>query len=317
MLDDLSGSFFKELGQLLTEPNMLRSMMILIISMIMAYWLSRFLAKGIIAIAQVVARRGDNETDDQRNLRYRQTETYLSIAVAVIRVVVVGVTGYVMWRMLSPIAAESQAANGLAAIGAGAFFVVIAGQTLGIVLRDLTAGTAMIAEGWFHVGDYVKFEPYMDVEGVVERFTLRSTRVRAVNGEIIWLNNQSITGVHVTPRGVVTMSVEVFIRDKEKGIKALQDIIDAMPKGKTMLARPLKIDEIEKWTKDSWHITITGQTLPRRAWLIEDYFIKAVEAIDNDQTDKNKLLLMPPLVHMSDPTANKRLNRAVRVQQSK
>lgn len=316
-MNELTKSFFNETAQLLAEPNMFRSVLILIASMLTAYWLSRFLAKGIIFFAQIVAKRGDNETDDQRNLRYRQTETYLSIAVAFMRVAVVGIVGYVTWRTLSPIASENQAANGLAAIGAGAFFMVIAGQTVGIVLRDLTAGTAMITEGWFHVGDYVKFEPYMDVEGVVERFTLRSTRIRAVNGQVIWLNNQSITGVHVTPRGVLTMSVEVFVKDKERGQEAIQEIIDTMPKGKTMLSRPLEIVSVKQWARDSWHITVTGQTPPRREWLIEDYFMEAVKALDEDKGPEDKLLVLPPLVHMSDPTADKRLRRAVRVQQTK
>lgn len=313
MPKNLAESFFEETKQLVTQPNMLRSVLILIGSILLAYWLSRFLARGIVWLARKVSDRSDNEADDVKNLRYRQIETYLSIAIAVIRVAVVVVVGYVTWRALSPIAIANQAANGFAAIGAGAVFIIFAGQTLGIVLRDITAGAAMITEGWFHVGDYVKFEPFMDVSGVVERFTLRSTRVRAINGEIIWLNNQSITGVHVTPRGVLTMSVEIFVKNKDSGLKAVREIIANMPKGKTMLAHPLSITQVERWSNNSWHITVTGQTPPRREWLIEEYFLNAVKAIDDDKKTKDKILTLPPLVHMSDSTADQRLRRAVRV----
>ena len=69
--------------------------------------------------------------------------------------------------MLSPFSATNMSSSA-AAIGAGAFFVVIAGQTVGIILRDLTAGSIMITEGWFKIGDFIKIEPFWDVSGVVE-----------------------------------------------------------------------------------------------------------------------------------------------------
>lgn len=143
---------------LFIEPNAFRSILILIASLIIAYWLSRFLAKGIIYIAQKVGRRSDNESDDARVMRLRQTETYLSITVAIVRALVVAVVGFVAWRALSPFSSNSAAANSVAAIGASAFFIVIAGQTIGIILRDLTAGSTMITEGWYKIGDFIKIE---------------------------------------------------------------------------------------------------------------------------------------------------------------
>ncbi len=313
MSKNVDQSFIEIVRHLLTEPNNLRSVLIVIVAVVLAYWLSRFLAKIIIWVAKKVSVRGDEETDDEKNLLYRQLETYLSIAIAVMRVAVVALVGYVTWRLLVPLNTSNQAANGLAAIGAGAVFVIFAGQTIGPILRDITAGAVMITEGWFHVGDYVKLEPFTDISGVVERFTLRSTRIRAINGEVIWVNNQSISGVHVTPRGVLTMSVEIFVNDKDEALRKIEKIISTMPKGKTMLARPLSIESVNEWSKGSWHITVVGQTPPRREWLIEEYFMNAVKAIDEDSEPEEKLLVLPPLVHMSDPTADRRLRRAVRV----
>lgn len=310
----LNQSFFDGLKKSLSEPNVLRSVLILIGSVLVAYWLSKFVAKLIIWIAQQVATKGDNETDDQRNLRYRQVETYLSITVAILRVGIAGVVGYGAWLMLNPFHSETQfAANGIAAIGAGTIFVLFAGQTLGIILRDLTAGAIMITEGWFHVGDFIRVEPFGEVTGVVERFTLRSTRLRALNGEILWIHNQHITGVHVTPHGVRTISVEIFVRDRKTGIKEVKKMIAALPNGKTMLARPLEIENIEEWTDGSWHLTVTGQTPPGREWLIENYFFEAVRDIDENHKTADRVLSHPPMVHNADLTADKRFRRAVRV----
>lgn len=310
-----TSKIFDDVAHVFTEPNAFRSSLILIISLIVAYWLSRFLAQAIIHIAQIVGSRSDRESNDARVMRLRQTETYLSIAVAVVRALVVAVIGYFAWRFLSPFAGNSNAANGLAAIGAGTFFVVIAGQTVGIILRDLTAGSVMITEGWYKIGDFVSFEPFMNVSGVVERFTLRSTRIRALNGEAIWVHNQYITGVHVTPKGVRTIAVDVFVRDREEGLSEIKKIISAIPKGKTMLAKPLSILRTEEWGENRWRITVVGQTAPGREWLIERFFVEACTSLDEGKEPSERLLDLPPMPRFADEIADKRFKRAVRVKQ--
>ena len=184
-------TFFDEFTEWLTSKSALRDILIVVVAVLAAYWLSWFLARGIIRIAQKVAVRSDEESNDVRAIKLRQTETYLSVATAIVRLVVVVAVGYIAWVVINPFSA-SRASSSIAAIGAGTFFALIAGQTLGIVLRDLTAGSVMIAENWYKIGDFIKVEPYGEVEGVVERFTLRSTRLRALNGELIIINNQNI-----------------------------------------------------------------------------------------------------------------------------
>lgn len=310
----LQNGFFDETIQFLTEPNALRSVLILIIALIVAYWISRFLAQGIVRIAQIVAVRSDTESNDLRATRLRQTETYLSVAIAVVRALVVAVVGYVAWRTLSPIA-TGDTANGAAAIGASAFFIVIAGQTIGLVLRDLTSGAIMITEGWYKIGDFVKIEPFLDVSGVVERFTLRSTKLRSLNGEVIWIHNQQIQAAHVTPHGVRTLAVDVFVRDRDKGTEAIKKIISAIPKGKTMLAKPLRIVGTDEWGSNRWRITVLGQTAPGREWLIETFFVQAVINLDEGKKESEKLLALPPMPRYADETAERQFKRAVRVKQ--
>lgn len=310
-------NLLSELTKVVSEPNAFRSVIILIISLIAAYWLSKFLAHGFVRITQIVANRSDTASDDAKALRYRQIETYLSIISAVLQTVVIVVVGYVVWRALSPFAGMSNAANSAAAIGAGTIFIVIAGQTVGILLRDLTAGTVMIAERWFAVGDFIKVEPFWEVSGVVERFTLRSTRIRALNGSIINIHNQYITAVHLTPRGVRTTAVDIFVHDLEKGEEAVRQVIDAIPKGKLMLAKPLKITGRQKWGDNLWRIAVRGQTAPGREWLIQDYFVEMIKNIDEGKKTADRLLAYPPFAHFADDSADKRFNRAIRVAQEK
>jgi len=306
-----------EITRFVTEPNEYRAILILIFSIVFAFWLSRFLAKGIVFLAQKVAVRGDVETREDRFVWYRQVETYLSVAVAVVRVLVVAVVAYITWRILTPVGSEALGGSGLAAIGASTIFIVFAGATIGLLLRDITAGATMIVEKWFAIGDFVRVEPFIDVSGVVERMTLRSTKIRSLSGEIVWIHNQQIHGVHVTPRGVRTIAVDIFVKDIEAGVKAIQRVVSAMPTGATMLARPLKMTKPEQWGEDMWRITVVGEMTPGREWLMEQYFVNAIKKIDEDAKKAEKLLALDPIARYADPVADKRFKRAVRVSQNK
>jgi small-conductance mechanosensitive channel len=303
------------IGEFLTQPNPMRSILLLIFSVLIAYWLSKFVAQFIIAIAQRVAVRSDSESDVLKALKLRQVETYLGVTVAIVRVIVVIVVAYITWRLISPEGSRQLGGSGAAAIGASAVFIVIAGQTVGILLRDVTAGTTMIAENWFKVGDHVKVEPFWDLSGVVERLTLRSTRIRKISGEVVWIHNQQISAVHVTPNGVRTLAVSILVNDKDAGEKLVKNVISRLPTGPMMLARPLKIRAVEEWGDQLWHISVDGKTVPGREWLIENYFVNALKKANGKISGKNTIITDEPIVHYDDPETSKRFRRAVRVAQ--
>ena len=120
---------------------------------------------------------------------------------------------------------------------------------------------------------------------------------------------------HVAPNGVRTIAVDVFVRDKEVGIEMINKIISAIPKGRTMLAKPLRITDTEQWGESRWRITVMGQTAPGREWLIENFFVEAVKDLDEDKKPAEKLLALPPMPRNADETANRHFRRAVRVKQ--
>lgn len=299
----------KETAEFFTEPSAYRSVLILITLLIGAYIVSKYLAAIIIRIAQRVAVRSDDESNEERFIRLRQVETYLSVTVAIVRAAFVAVVAYVGWSYLSPVSS-----SGAAAIGASAFFIVFAGQTLGMLLRDVTNGAMMIIEQWFHVGDYIKIEPFLDATGVVERFTLRSTKIRRLSGEVLWVHNQQIQAVHVTPGGVRTLAVDVFTKDEDRALKAINELTGAIPTGSTMLATPLRVNTPEEWTQDLWRITIIGQTAPGREWLIENFLVNALKDVDEGVKDKSqRVFIYEPIARYADPVADRKFKRAVRV----
>ena len=306
MIDSIKATLNSWFGG--NEP--LKLIFVMIVTAIVAYWLSKLVASAIIWAAKKIAGESDVASSEEKFIQLRRIETYLSVSIALVRFgVVVGAVLFA-WFVLSD--STSTNANAATAIGAGAIFAVLAGATIGPLLRDITSGATMIIERWFDVGDFVQIEPFGDVKGVVERLTLRSTRIRNISGEVIWLHNQHIQGVRVTPKGVRTLAIDIFVNDVEHARKSVEKLIMTLKAGPTMLATPLHIVETEKLASDFWRMTIIGQTAPGREWLIENFFVDALKAAD--KTDKTYSIIYGPLMRYADEAAESRFRRAVRVQ---
>ena len=297
-----SSDIQNEFINFLNTTGTFRSLIILLLAVLVAIILSKLIAGIFVKIVQFTAVRADTASTEEKTLQYRRIETVLSVFVALLRGLIVAVVAFYVWKILNPNGNEA-----LATVGAGAIFAVIAGGTISSILKDITAGVTMIAEQWFTIGDYIKVEPFNDMSGVVEKMTLRSTQIRSISGEIIWLHNQNIQAVRVTPRGVRTLAVDIFVSDQQKAEAAITKIINSIPTGHLMLARKLRISSKDKWSDDLWRLTVTGQTTPGREWLIEDYFIDALQGLPKN------LMVQKPIVRMADSAAEKRFKRAVRV----
>jgi uncharacterized membrane protein len=300
-------SLDQELHNFFTEPNAMRSLVVLIISILGAFFLSKFVALVIIRIAQFIATVSDNAPDAEKQIRLRRIETYLSVSIALVRALIIGVVAFYAWKLLSP-----QASTGAATIGASAFFVVLAGGTIGMILRDITSGAAMIIEGWFHVGDYIDIEPFDKLSGVVERMTLRSTKLRSLSGEVIWISNQHMQAVRVTPSGLRTLAADIFVNNQRIGKTLIEKAIATLPVGTIKVVKTPVIAREEKWGDYLWLFTVVAVTPPGREWLIEDYFVSSLRELDERRRGP-QTLVRPPIVRYADPDAERSFKRAVRM----
>lgn len=274
-------------------------------SIIAAYLFSHLVAKIIIRVAKFTATMSDAATTEAKKLHLRRLETHLSVAIAVVRAAIVGIVAFYVWQVISPGANLSTAA-----IGASAFFIVIAGATIGMVLRDITAGSVMIMERWFDVGDFIRVEPFLDVSGVVERITLRSTKIRSLNGEVNWMHNQYMQSVKVTPGGLRTIAIDVFAKDGQSGEDLIKKVVNSIPLGAMTVAKPPKIIRKEKWGDDMWLLTVIAKTPPGREWLMEDYFVDSLKTL-NAKLPDDGVLMRKPIVRHADPAAERSFKRAV------
>jgi small-conductance mechanosensitive channel len=288
------------------EAQTLRGVIIIVGAIGCAWLLIKIIGKFTVGTAQVIAERADKSANEERFVQWRRTETYLSVAMALVRAVVVALAFYFALKLLFPGQPLLPAT-----IGISTFAIIIAGATVAPLLRDLTNGATMILGRWFSVGDYIKVEPFADIAGVVERVTLRSTKIRNIKGDVVFLHNQHIQAIHVSPRGARALQMDVFVRDLEKGVDRIEEVIQTLPEGPTLIVRPLRIAEKIKMSDKLWRISVIGATAPSREWLVEDFMREALQSRDKDK--KEPLIVYGPIVHYADEKAEKRFGRAVRM----
>ena len=265
--------------------------------------LGRIVGYFITKTVRAIGAEADKSPDLRRVNQLRRAETILILSSAAIRTLLVLLSLYVWWLLDHP---DTQPT---ALIGASAILLLILSASLSPIIRDIASGAAMMIEHWYGVGDHIKIEPFADMQGVVERVTLRSTRIRNINGEVIWVNNQNIQGIRLTPKGVRSIALELFVTDVERGRALIAEANDRLPIGSLLLVSPLTVREELKVGKNLWHITAIGETAPEREWLIEKAAVDLIKELD--ETSKTPVISHGPLARYADSDAERRFKRTI------
>lgn len=280
-----------------------RSLLVLLIALVIGWILGRAIAALLRRASRGVGRQADASTNLATVNRLRRIETWIILSIAIVRVLCIILALYFWWVFVHP----HQQPKAL--IGASALLVVAVGGVFSPLLRDFAFGSGMMAEHWFGVGDLVTIAPN-DIQGVVERITLRSTRIRGLNGEVIWVSNQNISSVRIAQKGVWTMAIELFVSDKKQTERLIEQVNALLPVGPSVVVRPLAIVSESERTKDLWHLTAVAETAPGRNWLIER---TAVDLLKNlDEKSKNPVLVTEPVARFADNDTEREFARAIK-----
>lgn len=281
----------------------IHSLLVLVITLLVAIVIGRVIAFVLRRITNELGRQADKTEDLNKVNRLRRSETLIVLSIAIIKALLIGMAVYFWWIVIHPTQRPT------AVIGASAVLAIILGGALAPILRDLANGSVMMAEHWFGVGDHVRIDPFDNIQGIVERVTLRSTRVRGINGEVIWINNQSISAVRVTPKGLRTIALELFVTDASKANDLIETANTRIPSGSLMVASPLTPMVVTRVGDELWHITAIGETAPGREWLLEKYAVTILQEL-NDEL-KQPVLVHEPIARFADTEAERRFARAI------
>ncbi len=280
------------------------SLFVLVLCVTSALIVGSTVALLIRRLTRSIARSADATTDLGMVNRLRRLETILIISIAIIRIFLMVTAVYVWW-----VATHPNTAKPSSIIGAGALTALIFGGAITPLLRDFSFGAGMMAERWFGVGDLISID-FPKVQGVVERITLRSTKIRGLNGEIIWVANQTMNGVRVTQKGVHRTAIEIFTNDSKAAETMVRNVNNLLPGGYSLLVAPLEVVDISLRDENVWHLTAIGETAPGREWILEKTAIEIFKKLDGQA--KKPILIVDPVARYADPDMEKQLARAVK-----
>jgi moderate conductance mechanosensitive channel len=159
----------------------------------------------------------------------------------------------------------------LTALAGASFLLILVGFAIQRVLMDIIAGLAMFLERWYSVGDTIQI-PMHELQGVVEDVSLRHTRLRTLDGEVIHIHNSQIPSVRVLPSGAKELMLEVFVTDREQGVEMVDSVASILPEGPTTFIRRPHIDRVDELSESLFRIGARASVAPGREWLVDGFF---------------------------------------------
>ncbi|MEX0816274.1 MAG: mechanosensitive ion channel family protein [Gaiellales bacterium] len=161
----------------------------------------------------------------------------------------------------------------LAALAGASFLLIVSGFAAQRILVDIIAGLAMFAERWYSVGDSVVIVAAHELQGVVEDVSLRRTKLRALNGEVIQVHNSQILAVRVLPHGVKELAIEIFVSKRHEAEELIEDVSKLLPEGPTTFVRRPWIAAVDEMSPVLTRIRVQATVAPGREWLAESFFV--------------------------------------------
>jgi small-conductance mechanosensitive channel len=192
----------------------------------------------------------------------------------------------------------------LSAIAGASFVLIVVGFAAQRVLVDIIAGFNMFIEHWYSVGDTIAI-PMMEVQGVVEDLSLRRTKLRSLDGEVINIHNSQIAAVRVLPGGLKEFDVELVASDRDAAELLVQDVARILPEGPTTFVQRPAINEITELAPGLVRLRMRTAVAPGREWLVNGFYTDLLK----ERADKH-LIIHGPVVLTVDEGATRSFARA-------
>lgn len=223
-------------------------------------------------IKRVVMLRADESPIEDTSRRTLRADTLIQLANSITNVVILGI---VLLLVLDRIGIN------LAPLLAGAGVVGIAiGFGAQAFVKDLLAGISVLAEDQYGVGDVIDFG---EGSGIVESVSLKSTKVRALDGTLWHLPNGEITRVANKTQGWsrVILDIGVAYGSNLDDVHVyIQEVLDSLAKsdeiGKKFLEPP-EIWGVQDLGSSSIDIRIAIKVLPGEHWHIARVLRKSLK----------------------------------------
>ena len=208
---------------------------------------------------------------------------------------------------LAVVFAAAQLTGGLdrlSTIAGASFVLILVAFSAQRVLVDIIAGFSMFTEKWYSVGDTIAI-PTMELQGIVEEVSLRRTKLRSLDGEVINIHNSQIPAVRVLPGGLKEFDVELVASNREAAEVLIEHVSSILPVGPTTFVQRPVIHEVDELAPGLVRLRMRAAVAPGREWLVHGFYTDLLK----ERADKH-LIIHGPIVLTVDERAARSFARA-------
>ena len=291
MLGEIGG-FFTDALVYVTSPVFIANVVATVVAAGLGLFIYKLLGTAIPRLLRWRERRGEGRLDAEALAKVKRQDTAIALARNAL--------GYVIFVVVAFFAVSLFLRDVLPALAGATVLAAVVGFGAQSFLRDIIAGFSIVFEGQYSVGDFVTLEP-TKASGIVEEFGLRTTKIRALSGEVIFVPNGALTGVTNYVSGQQRYTLEVLLRDGEAAdrvVKELRKAPELYVRGPRLAAR----EEVG----DGVRLRILAGTLPSMNWLVEENLVGRIKAAAGEES-----LASEPLIYAVDRANLKRIRSLV------
>lgn len=173
----------------------------------------------------------------------------------------------------------------IAALATGAGLLgIIVGFGAQATIKDFLSGTFIIMENQYRVGDVVTLECNgLDVSGEVEEITIRITRLRDMDGNLVTVSNGSIGTVTNLTFKFANVNVDLRVSydaDVDKVEEIINKVGNDMAKDKDWeesIFEPIQFLRVESFEESSVLVKALGKVEPAAQWDLAGEFRRRIK----------------------------------------
>ncbi|MDJ0556914.1 MAG: mechanosensitive ion channel family protein [Microcoleaceae cyanobacterium MO_207.B10] len=241
---------------------------------------ARLSIKGGDALSDFFARRWS----EQKSIQKRQTlrvSTLARVSKAWLRAIVYLLLGVTLLHHLHQLGTFTQVVTVF--LGFISFALSLASQNL---LKDLIAGLMILSEDQYAVGDWIIIDGQ---NGLVQTITLRVTKLRNLDGELITIPNGSIGVVRnlSSEWSQVNYAIEVaYDADVDRVMGVMEAIAQQLycdPQWQNQILEAPKVLGVDKIAHTGIEIRLIIKTQPMQQWLVGREFRRRLKKAFDEQ----------------------------------
>ena len=177
----------------------------------------------------------------------------------------------------------------LASLGVASAIIALAFQD---ILKDFLAGIMIVSEGQYDIGDNVTIN---DFRGEVMAIGLRTTKLKAYNGEYCFISNRNIDNVinHSLAKNLAIVTVDVsYESDVDKVEEVLINLCERLKTELPSVRGDVRVDGIEDLGSSGITYRIVAEVLPLKNYEVQRQMRKEIKK----EFDKEKITIPYPQV---------------------